>query len=101
MRYAQTVLFAALVAISAPGIAAVSEGTALRAPAPTTDALRVARLSTYAIRDHLEFHGYHHIGKITFNGFSYVTRATDRKGRRVKLYVDPDTAKVLKKKFYK
>jgi len=93
--------FAALIAISAPAAAAVGDGAVYRVPAPAADSLRVARLSTFAIRDLLEAHGYRDIGKITFNGTTYITRATDRGGRRVKLYVDPSTAKVLKKKFYK
>ncbi len=101
MRYIWTATRATVIVMSAPAVAAVGDGGGYRAPAPAEDSLRVAGLSTFAIRDHLEFHGYHHIGKITFNGFSYITRATDRKGRRVKLYIDPSTAKVLKKIIYK
>ena len=93
--------FAALIAISAPAAAAVGDGAGLRMPVPAADSLRVARLSTFAIRDLLEAHGYRYIGKITFDGMTYIVRATDRDGRRVKLYVDPFSAKVLKKKFYK
>ena len=87
--------------MSAPAAAAVGDGAGYRAPAPAADSLRVARLSTFAIRDLLEAHGYRYIGKITFDGMTYIVRATDRDGRRVKLYVDPWSAKVLKKKFYK
>ena len=90
-----------MIAMSAPAAAAVGDGAGLRMPVPAAASLRVTRLSTFAIRDLLEAHGYRDIGKITFNGFTYITRATDRDGRRVKLYVDPSTAKVLKKKFYK
>ena len=101
MRCILTAAFATVIAMSAPAAATsmVGENAGLRTPA--TDTIRVARLSTFAIRDLLEAHGYRYIGKITFNGFTYITRATDRHGRRVKLYVDPFTAKVLKKKFYK
>ena len=101
MRYVRTIVFAALIAISAPAAAAVGDGAGLGASASKQDSLRVARLSTFAIRDLLEAHGYRDIGKITFDGMTYITRATDRDGRRVKLYVDPFSAKVLKKKFYK
>ncbi len=103
MRCIGIAALAALMAMSTPTAArtAVGDGAGLRAPAPTTDALRVARLSTFAIRDLLEAHGYRNIGKIKFNGFTYIVRATDRKGRPVKLYVDPSTAKVLKKIIYK
>ncbi len=101
MRYIWTVAIATVIAMSAPVAAAVGDGAGYRAPAPAADSLRVARLSTFAIRDLLEAHGYRNSGKITFNGFTYITRATDRKGRRVKLYVDPSTAKVLKKIIYK
>ncbi len=95
-------MIATVIATSAPAAAAISgDNAGLRTPASVADGLRVARLSTYAIRDLLEAHGYRDIGKITFNGFSYITRATDRNGRRVKLYVDPSTAKVVKKKYYK
>ncbi len=103
MRCILTAVIATVIATSAPAAATSisGENAGLRTPASVADSLRVARLSTYAIRDLLEAHGYRDIGKITFNGFSYITRATDRNGRRVKLYVDPSTAKVLKKKFYK
>ena len=103
MRYIWTAALATVIAMSAPAAAtpAVGDGAGYRAPAPAADSLRVVRLSTFAIRDLLEAHGYRNIGKITFNGFTYITRATDRKGRRVKLYVDPSTAKVLKKIIYK
>jgi hypothetical protein len=101
MRCILTAVIATVIATSAPAAATVRDGAGLRTPASVADGLRVARLSTFAIRDLLEAHGYRDIGKITFNGFSYITRATDRNGRRVKLYVDPSTAKVLKKKFYK
>ncbi len=100
MRYLWTATLATVIAMSAPA-AAVGDGAGYRAPAPAADSLRVARLSTFAIRDLLEAHGYRDIGKIKFNGFTYIVRATDRKGRRVKLYVDPSTAKVLKKIIYK
>ena len=103
MRCILTAVIATVIATSAPAAAASTSGdnAGLRTPASVADGLRVARLSTYAIRDLLEIRGYRDIGKITFNGFSYITRATDRNGRRVKLYVDPSTAKVVKKKFYK
>ncbi len=103
MRYFRTAALATVIALSAPAAAAAisGENAGLRTPASVADGLRVARLSTYAIRDLLEAHGYRDIGKITFNGFTYITRATDRDGRWVKLYVDPSTAKVVKKKFYK
>ena len=101
MRYFWSATLATVIAMSAPAAAAVGDGAGYRAPAPAADSLRVARLSTFAIRDLLEAHGYRDIGKITFNGFTYITRATDRDGRQVKLYVDPSTAKVLKKIIYK
>ncbi len=101
MRYIWTATLATIVAMSTPAVAVVGDGAGLRMPVPAADTLRVARLSTFAIRDLLEAHGYRDIGKITFNGFTYITRATDRNGRRVKLYVDPFTAKVLKKIIYK
>ena len=103
MQVIRTFAIATVIAMSAPAAAtsAVGDGTGLRPPASEADTLRVARLSTFAIRDLLEAHGYRNIGKIKFNGFTYIVRATDRKGRRVKLYVDPSTAKVLKKIIYK
>ena len=103
MRYLLATVFAVVIVVGTPAAAtsAVGGGAELRTAASAEESLRVARLSTFAIRDLLEAHGYRNIGKITFNGFTYIVRATDRKGRRVKLYVDPSTAKVLKKKFYK
>ncbi len=106
MRFARTTVLAALAAMAMSSSTAATPPTgggdqSLRVHASQTKNLRVARLSTFAIRDLLEAHGYRKIGKIKFNGFTYIVRATDRKGRPVKLYVDPSTAKVLKKIIYK
>ncbi len=103
MRYLLATVLAVVIALGAPAAAMSAFGVdaGLRAPASAEESLRVARLSTFAIRDLLEAHGYRNIGKIKFNGSTYVVRATDRKGWPVKLYVDPFTAKVLKKIIYK
>ena len=101
MRAVLTTAVVALVATTTPVAAIPAVGGGAGLEASTTDGLHAVRFSTFVIRDQLEFHGYRDIGKITFNGFTYVTTATDREGRRVKLYIDPDTAKVLKKKIYK
>ena len=103
MRCIPAAALAALIALGAPAAAmsAVGIDAGLRAPASAEESLRVARLSTFAIRDLLEAHGYRNIGKIKLSGSVYVVRATDRHGHPVKLYVDPSSARVIKKIIYK
>lgn len=55
-------------------------------------------LSIREVADRLDAAGYRHIEKIEREGGSYEVRATDREGRRAKLYVNPQTGDITERR---
>ncbi len=84
--------FAVTVALGALGMPAGARASDDRAPVIVT-----ARISTLSVRSLLEQKGYTKIGRILLSGAAYKVVARDRRGRRVKLFVDPQTARILRK----
>ncbi|MCH7931618.1 MAG: PepSY domain-containing protein [Proteobacteria bacterium] len=85
-------LFAVTLALGALGMPAGALASNDRAPI-----IIQARISTLSIRTLLEQRGYTKIGRILLSGAVYKVVARDRRGRRVKLFVDPQTARILRK----
>lgn len=68
-------------------------------PAPTATAVVPSQwLSLRQIYDRLEAEGYTDIIEIEQDNSGYEARATDRQGRKTKLYIEPRTGDVLKTK---
>ncbi len=90
----RTMKYTIALAVSALGMPADASASTDRAR-PTV--IITARISTLTIRTLLEQRGYTKIGRILLSGAVYKVVARDRRGRRVKLFVDPQTARILRK----